>query len=183
MEKPLGSPPPKDKTIGASNPGMDKAFVFIAQNREAEPQASNVDLKALRRRVDLHIVPIMFMCFVAQFLDKVLLNYAAVMSLNQDLGLKGNDFANANTFTYVALLVAEIPTGKDPCEFLLQPTDVCRRIRSQQDLCHQVAVGQRIPVGHCDCCRSRSTRLLQPLGLEDLPWYLRSCRRALLDPH
>lgn len=157
MEKPLGSPPPLENTIGTSKPGMDKAFVFIAQNREAEPQASNVALKVLRRRVDLHIVPIMFMCFVAQFLDKVLLNYAAVMSLNQDLGLEGNDFANANTFTYVALLVAEIPTGEDPCEFLLQPTDVCRRTRPQQNLCHQVAVGQCIPVGHCDCCRSRST--------------------------
>lgn len=102
-----------EKTTHTSNPAMDKAFVFIAQNREAEPEASNVDLKALRRRVDLHLVPIMFMCFVAQFLDKVLLNYAAVMSLNQDLGLRGNDFANANTFTYVALLVAEIPTGED----------------------------------------------------------------------
>lgn len=112
-----------EKTTDASNPGMDKAFIFIAQNREAEPESSNVNLKALRRRVDLHVVPIMFMCFVAQFLDKVLLNYAAVMSLNQDLGLKGNDFANANTFTYVALLVAEIPTGKDPCEFPLQPAD------------------------------------------------------------
>lgn len=123
MEKPLGSPPPMEKTVDASDPGMDKAFVFIAQNREAEHEASNVDLKALRRRIDLHVVPVMFICFVAQFLDKVLLNYAAVMSLNQDLGLKDNDFANANTFTYVALLVAEIPTGKDMCEFLLQPAD------------------------------------------------------------
>lgn len=111
-----------EKAIGASHSGMDKAFAFIVQNREAEPGATNVDLKTLRRRVDLHIVPIMFVCFVAQFLDKVLLNYAAVMSLNQDLGLKGNDFANANTFTYVALLVAEIPTGMGPSEFLLQPT-------------------------------------------------------------
>lgn len=157
MEKPLGSPPPTEETIGASNSGMDKAFVFIAQNRDAESEASSVDLKALRRRVDLHIVPVMFMCFVAQFLDKVLLNYAGVMSLNQDLGLKGNDFANANTFTYVALLVAEIPTGKDPCELILQPTNVCRRTRPQQNICHQVAGGQCIPVGHRDGYRSEST--------------------------
>lgn len=172
-----------EKAIDASNSGMDKAFSFIAQNREAEPEAANVDLKALRRRVDLHVVPIMFMCFVAQFLDKVLLNYAAVMTLNQDLGLKGNDFANANTFTYVALLVAEIPTGKDSCESLLQPSDVCLRPHPQQSLCHQVAVGQRIPVGHCDCRRGRSTRLPHPLGRENLPRHLRSCRWALLDSH
>lgn len=117
MKKPQGSPPPMEKTTpDAPNPGiMDKASVFIAQNREAEPEArasNNVNLRALRRRVDLRVVPVMFACYVAQFIDKVLLNYAAVMSLNQDLGLRGNDFANANTFTYVALLVAEIPTGR-----------------------------------------------------------------------
>lgn len=108
----------------------------------------------------------MFICYVAQFIDKVLLNYAAVMSLNRDLGLKGNDFANVNTFTYVALLVAEIPTGnKNPSKFLLQPlTDVRRRARAQQSLCRQVAVDQCLLVGHCDCCRSRSTRLLDSPG-------------------
>ncbi|PSK54098.1 High-affinity nicotinic acid transporter [Elsinoe australis] len=89
----------------------DQAFDFLASNKANGAEIAAVDLKALRRRIDLRIVPIMFFCFVAQFLDKVLLNYAAVMNISRDLNLRGNNFADANTFTFVALLAAEVPTG------------------------------------------------------------------------
>ncbi|TKA72539.1 hypothetical protein B0A49_04233 [Cryomyces minteri] len=46
-----------------------------------------------------------------QFIDKVLLNYAAVMGLNKDLNLKGNDFSNAATAFFIAYLIAEIPNA------------------------------------------------------------------------
>jgi MFS family permease len=46
-----------------------------------------------------------------QFLDKVLINYAAVMGMPKDLKLKGNDLTWAATSFFVAYLVAEIPTG------------------------------------------------------------------------
>ena len=46
-----------------------------------------------------------------QFIDKVSLNYAAVMGLVKDLELKGNDFSNAATAFFIAYLVAEVPTG------------------------------------------------------------------------
>ncbi|KAH6605879.1 hypothetical protein Trco_005032 [Trichoderma cornu-damae] len=51
----------------------------------------------------------MFLCYTMQFLDKVILNYAAVMGLNADLHLQGNDFSNVATFCFVGLLVFEIP--------------------------------------------------------------------------
>lgn len=37
--------------------------------------------------------------------------YGAVMGLVTDLELKGNQFANASTFFFVAYLIAELPTG------------------------------------------------------------------------
>lgn len=74
----------------------------------------DVPLGKVRRLIDWRIIPIMFCCYTLQFLDKVILNYAAVMSLGQDLKLRGNDFSNANTFTFVALLIAEIPNGDTP---------------------------------------------------------------------
>lgn len=46
-----------------------------------------------------------------QFIDKVSLNYAAVMGLTPALGLQGNDFSNAGTAFFIAYLVAEVPTG------------------------------------------------------------------------
>lgn len=74
----------------------------------------DVPLGKIRRLIDWRIIPIMFCCYTLQFLDKVILNYAAVMGLGQDLKLRGNDFSNANTFTFVALLIAEIPNGDIP---------------------------------------------------------------------
>ncbi len=46
-----------------------------------------------------------------QFIDKVLLNYAAVMGLNKDLKLKGNDFTNTATAFVIAYLIAEVPNA------------------------------------------------------------------------
>lgn len=47
-----------------------------------------------------------------QFIDKVSLNYARVMGMNEDLKLNGNDFSNVATAFFVVYLVAEFPTGK-----------------------------------------------------------------------
>ncbi|EQL04192.1 allantoate permease [Ophiocordyceps sinensis CO18] len=44
-----------------------------------------------------------------QFLDKVILNYAAVMGLAKDLDLRGNDFSNIATFLFVGLVCFEVP--------------------------------------------------------------------------
>ena len=45
-------------------------------------------------------------------LVKILPQYAAVMGMNEDLKLVGNDFSNAATDLFIATLVAEVPTGK-----------------------------------------------------------------------
>lgn len=39
------------------------------------------------------------------------IQYAAVMGLNKDLRLKGNEFTNAATWFFIALLIAEVPNG------------------------------------------------------------------------
>jgi len=38
-----------------------------------------VDDKILYRRIDWHIMPLMFFCYLLQFLDKVLINYANIV--------------------------------------------------------------------------------------------------------
>ncbi|KPI42500.1 Thiamine pathway transporter THI73 [Cyphellophora attinorum] len=66
---------------------------------------------ALLRRIDWRIVPILFACYLLQFLDKVLINYANVMGLQKDLGMKGNDFSWMATSFFIAYAVAEFPQG------------------------------------------------------------------------
>ncbi|KAK2592257.1 hypothetical protein QQS21_010044 [Conoideocrella luteorostrata] len=93
-------------TAGVSN--VDAAWKFLNDHRDAAG-VDAVNLNALRRKIDWHIVPLMFLCYTMQFLDKVILNYAAVMGINKDLKLAGNDFSNVATFLFVGLLCFEVP--------------------------------------------------------------------------
>ena len=51
---------------------LDKAYWYVQEHDTA--QWSALELKALRRKIDWWIVPIMFCCYTMQFIDKVLLN-------------------------------------------------------------------------------------------------------------
>ncbi|KAJ5768780.1 hypothetical protein N7520_003339 [Penicillium odoratum] len=76
---------------------------------EAHTRTVEVDVVALRRKIDRHLLPYMFCCYVLQFLDKVMLNYASVMGLRKDLKLVGNEFSDIATYFFVAYLIAEVP--------------------------------------------------------------------------
>ncbi|GAB7339551.1 hypothetical protein MBLNU457_6161t1 [Dothideomycetes sp. NU457] len=89
----------------------DKAYDFLSNIQQSARGADAVDLKSLRRRIDWHLMPWFFLCYTMSFLDKVILNYGAVMGLNKDLKLTGNQFSNAGTLFFVVLLVAEFANG------------------------------------------------------------------------
>ncbi|KAL6696483.1 major facilitator superfamily domain-containing protein [Trichoderma pleuroticola] len=99
---------PSHSDVDVPEADIDDAWKFLNEHRDAAGVAA-VNINSLRLKIDLHIVPIMFLCYTMQFLDKVILNYAAVMGLNADLHLQGNDFSNVATFCFVGLLCFEIP--------------------------------------------------------------------------
>ena len=71
----------------------DEALNFL--RGEAVPgEADAVDEKRLVKKIDWMIMPLMFCCYLLQFLDKSLLNYAAVMGIREDLDLDTNQYAN-----------------------------------------------------------------------------------------
>lgn len=53
---------------------FDRAHQFIQNATDRADTDQGVDLKALRRRIDWKIVPLMLCCYTIQFVDKVLLN-------------------------------------------------------------------------------------------------------------
>ncbi|KAL8646153.1 MAG: hypothetical protein Q9210_006295 [Variospora velana] len=89
---------------------LDQAYWYMQQSDNAV-EASPLELSRLRRKIDWWILPIMFLCYTMQFIDKVSLNYAAVMGLNQELRLKANGFSNAATWFFIAFLIAEVPNA------------------------------------------------------------------------
>ncbi|KAM7199194.1 putative allantoate protein [Rhypophila sp. PSN 637] len=87
---------------------VDNAWEFLDNHRNASLK-DPIDLTKLRRKIDWRIVPLMFAAYTIQFLDKIILNYAGVMTIRQDLNLQGNDFTNISTFTFVGQALFEIP--------------------------------------------------------------------------
>ena len=82
----MTSPPEAEKNITTATVGpetavhspnredgkdLDLAYVYLTEHRN---EAHSVDLNALRRKIDLWIVPMAFLCYTLQFIDKVLIN-------------------------------------------------------------------------------------------------------------
>ena len=65
-----------DAKHDAQGRGLDKAYWYVQEHDTS--QWSVLELKALRRKIDWWIVPIMFCCYTMQFIDKVLLNVSSV---------------------------------------------------------------------------------------------------------
>lgn len=57
---------------GTKTDNIDAAWTYL--NKHAGINSNRVDMQSLRRKVDWHIVPLMFCCYTMQFLDKVILN-------------------------------------------------------------------------------------------------------------
>ncbi|KAF4551512.1 Thiamine pathway transporter-like protein 1 [Elsinoe fawcettii] len=86
----------------------DNALLFLEQHID-EPVDTDPDmLRRLRRKVDYMVIPFLMLCYTLNFIDKVLLNYAAVMGLNQSLHLKGDEFSKASSSFFIAVLIAAL---------------------------------------------------------------------------
>lgn len=53
---------------------LDRVHQFILNSSAFDDEALPIDLQAVRQKIDWRIVPIMFLCYTMQFIDKVLLN-------------------------------------------------------------------------------------------------------------
>lgn len=71
--------------------GADKALEFL-RSEAIEGDVEQIDEKRLVRKIDFMIMPLMFCCYLLQYLDKSLLNYAAVMGIRQDAKLDTEEY-------------------------------------------------------------------------------------------
>ncbi|GAB1195904.1 hypothetical protein APSETT444_005169 [Aspergillus pseudonomiae] len=91
---------------------VDDAVEYL-EGHAGVADTQDVDLSALRRKIDYRIIPFMFCCYVLQFLDKVMLNKApAAKWLGLNVTLWGvAAAASAGAHDYRSLLVARIFLG------------------------------------------------------------------------
>ncbi|KAI4720151.1 major facilitator superfamily transporter [Aureobasidium sp. EXF-10727] len=88
----------------------DAALDFLRHEGEGVDMTED-DEKRLVRKIDWMIMPLMWCCYVCQYLDKTLINYAAVMGLYEDANITKADFSNLAWIFYVSYLAFEFPHG------------------------------------------------------------------------
>ncbi|CAO2650296.1 Nn.00g015880.m01.CDS01 [Neocucurbitaria sp. VM-36] len=76
----------------------------------SEPLAAEEDRRILRK-IDMHLLPIMAVSYLFQFLDKAALGYTAIMGLKGDLSLSGSQYSWASGIYYFGYLAASYPAG------------------------------------------------------------------------
>ncbi|CAK7893281.1 thiamine pathway transporter Thi73p [[Candida] anglica] len=89
------------------NKEYDEAYEFICHKEidSADETIVSDELSVIYRKIDLRILSILCGIYFLQFLDKTLLNYAAVMGIKKNL--VGNQFSDLATILYVSYIVFE----------------------------------------------------------------------------
>ena len=108
------APVAEKKHIGNSKNDVDGEF-----DLKTEPDALNVDtieaateysdayFRKLLWKIDLWLLPVMWICYGTQQADKTSLSVQAVFGIREDTGLVGEQFNWLSTIFYLAYLVCE----------------------------------------------------------------------------
>ena len=84
--------------------------IISVENGYAELEAT-FDKKALLRKIDMRVIPILFLLYLAAFLDRVNIGNALTLHMPQDLHLKGNESNVVLTIFFVPYVLFEIPSN------------------------------------------------------------------------
>ena len=64
----------EETQVSSGLKSIDDAWSYLNTQHHDGHDADSINIKALRRKIDRRLVPIMFGCYTMQFLDKVILN-------------------------------------------------------------------------------------------------------------
>ncbi|KAI1628238.1 MFS transporter [Exophiala viscosa] len=79
--------------------------------RSDEQELDLAESKRVLRKLDLRIVPILFLIYLLQYLDKNGINYASVYGLQKGTHLVGQDYSWLGSIFYFGYLWAQYPAG------------------------------------------------------------------------
>ncbi|GJC96337.1 Major facilitator superfamily transporter [Colletotrichum higginsianum IMI 349063] len=86
----------------------DAALDFLRNGGDVGPMTAE-DERRLKRKIDWRVVPLLFACYILQYLDKTLINYANVMGLQGDTSITGDQYSQLAMIFYVSYLAFEFP--------------------------------------------------------------------------
>jgi hypothetical protein len=103
------------------NQGKEKAAQFLATVDEGERAFTPEEEKAVLKRIDRRLLPLLLGAYFFQQLDKSSLSYVSIFGLVEDANLHGQQYSWLGSILYLAqlvmqpiaaLLLVKAPTGK-----------------------------------------------------------------------
>jgi len=82
--------------ISAVTKHIDDNYELYKTARDLEVSPS--EIKAVLRKIDIRIIPILFFTYMLQYLDKNSINFASVYGLKKGTNLKGQDYSWLSNF-------------------------------------------------------------------------------------
>lgn len=92
----LGNTAPKDGDLGSR---------WLATYTGPRPELTDELNNQIRNRIDWNLLPLIFLIYFNQQLDKSAVAFAAVFNFRQDAGLVGQEYAMLTTIIYIAQLI------------------------------------------------------------------------------
>lgn len=77
--------------ITATSRDLDENYEFFKVRDEVD--ATPEEIKRVVRKIDYHVVPILFVIYFLQYIDKNAINYGNVYGLKEGTNLHGQDFS------------------------------------------------------------------------------------------
>ncbi len=103
---------PEQPSVG-NNPRMhngDEALELLSSTGGLEQQVDPARDRRLRKKIDLHIMPLICLVYFLQYIDKTSLSYASVTGLRESAHLHGDQFNWVASIFFFGQLAFEFPT-------------------------------------------------------------------------
>ncbi|KAI1162945.1 allantoate permease [Nemania serpens] len=95
--------------ITATSRDLDENYEFFKVRDEVD--ATPEEIKRVVRKIDYHVVPILFVIYFLQYIDKNAINYGNVYGLKEGTNLHGQDFSWLGSIFYFGYLASQFPSG------------------------------------------------------------------------
>ncbi|KAL3482151.1 major facilitator superfamily domain-containing protein [Aspergillus californicus] len=88
--------------------GREKALDLLAQHH-VDFDANSPEAQRVKRKIDMRIMPMIFIVYLLQLMDKNSLSFAAIMGIREDANLTASQYSWLGSIVYFGYLGGDIP--------------------------------------------------------------------------
>jgi hypothetical protein len=91
LDKEIEAIQPSPLVLSEASSQLDDTYEAYKRNQGLEIDVR--EAKQVLKKIDLHVVPILFVTYLLQYLDKNGINYASAFGLEEGTNLSGQDYS------------------------------------------------------------------------------------------